>query len=230
MTQSGTSRPVVQIAQRESQDAWHVIRAAYACAQSTRLQHVVGEYFSRTRRSTGVLQPYPLDIYIDDLLEELNDDHDTDGCIAMRPQARRRRMAVPPPHSILAYADDVTASSTTPEAAHTIDAMARHGDLWKWNCNVVKSVSGFRAPTCWSTSGMAVAGAPAAECGHGEGPRYSPKLTRGLNTASMRPAESTRRITSGNPCRVTSMCARAPSCISSRHSSNRGDAMALEIW
>jgi hypothetical protein len=23
-------------------------------------------------------QPYPLDIYIDDLLEELNDDHDTE--------------------------------------------------------------------------------------------------------------------------------------------------------
>jgi hypothetical protein len=39
---------------------------------------VVGDYFSsRTRRSTGMSpQPY-LDIYIDDLLEELNDDHDT---------------------------------------------------------------------------------------------------------------------------------------------------------
>jgi fructosamine-3-kinase len=41
-------------------------------------------------------------------------------------------------------------SSTTPEAAHTIDAMARHGDLW-WNCNVVKSSAYFWAPTCWFT-------------------------------------------------------------------------------
>jgi hypothetical protein len=61
----------------------------------------VGEYFSRTRGGTG-----PSDIYIDDLLlEELNDDHDTDGSTRLRPQARRRLMAVPPP-TALAYADD----------------------------------------------------------------------------------------------------------------------------
>jgi hypothetical protein len=83
-------------------------------------------------------QPYPLDIYIDDLLEELNDDHDTDG-VPLRTQARRRLMAVPPPLA-LAYADDVTALQPPRGLQHTIDAMARHGDLWKWNCNVVKSV------------------------------------------------------------------------------------------
>jgi hypothetical protein len=49
-----------------------------------------------------------------------------------RPQARRRLMAVPPPLQGLAYADDVTALSTTLRLQHTIDAMARHGDLWKW--------------------------------------------------------------------------------------------------
>jgi hypothetical protein len=73
----------------------------------------------------------------------------------------------------LAYADDVTASSTTPEAAHTIDAMARHGDLWKWNCNVVKRSQVF-GPDLLVYLEWAVAGAPAAECGHSEGPRYSP--------------------------------------------------------
>jgi hypothetical protein len=31
-------------------------------------------------------QPYPLDIYIDDLLEELNDDHDTDGATVRGPR------------------------------------------------------------------------------------------------------------------------------------------------
>jgi hypothetical protein len=47
-------------------------------------------------------------------------------------------MAVPPPLQGLAYADDVTALSTTLRLQHTIDAMALHGDLW--NYNVVKSV------------------------------------------------------------------------------------------
>jgi hypothetical protein len=97
MTQSGTQ--AWYKLHRRVTGRMGVIRAAYACAQSTPPAHTLWVNTSRTRRSTGITQPYPLDIYIDDLLEELNDDHDTDGVHWQRPQARRRRMAVPPPSS-----------------------------------------------------------------------------------------------------------------------------------
>jgi hypothetical protein len=59
------------------------------------------------------------------------------GCTWQRPQGRRRLMAA----SAQQRSPMLTTCATgTPRGAATIDAMARHGDLWKWNCNVVKSV------------------------------------------------------------------------------------------
>jgi hypothetical protein len=57
-------------------------------------------------------QPYPLDIYIDDLLEELNDDHDTAGVPLFEAAGTAPPGGCPSALTALAYADDVTALSS----------------------------------------------------------------------------------------------------------------------